>query len=205
MTVYAYLRVSTDSQAEDGYGLAAQRAAIEHEASYRGWDDMVWTEEAKSGATLDRPQLMRLLNLIGRGDTLVVAKLDRLSRSVVDFGTLLERAKTSGWALSALDFGMDTSTPNGELVATVLMAVSQWERRTISQRTKDGLAVARARGVKLGRISAVPEGTRALIQGLSAAGHSQHQIAEQLNAEHVCAPAGGDWSQQQVSRVLRAS
>ena len=117
MTAYGYLRCSTVEQAVAGYSIESQRRAIADR-----YPDAQWVEDAgASGSTLDRPGLAGLLRVIGRGDTLVVSKLDRLSRSVVDFGALLALAKDSGWALAALDFGMDTSTPNGELVANVLM------------------------------------------------------------------------------------
>jgi DNA invertase Pin-like site-specific DNA recombinase len=87
----------------------------------------------------------------GAADALVVAKLDRLSRSLLDFAALMERSRRDGWSLVALDLGVDTSTPSGEMMANVLAAFAQFERRLIGQRTKDALAVKRAQGVRLGR------------------------------------------------------
>jgi DNA invertase Pin-like site-specific DNA recombinase len=71
----------------------------------------------------------------------VVAKLDRLSRSIVHFGLLLEGASKKRFNVVALDLGLDLSTPQGELVANVIASVAQWERRIIGQRTKEALAV----------------------------------------------------------------
>ena len=82
----------------------------------------------------------------GEADAVVVAKLDRLSRSVVDAGRLLEEARKRGFNIVALDLGLDLSTPTGELVANVLAAVAQWERRMIGQRTSEALQVKIAGG-----------------------------------------------------------
>ena len=100
---------------------------------------------------------------------------------------------------------MDTSTPGGELVANVLMAVAQWERRVISQRTRDGLATAKRRGVRLGQPSKLPPATRAYIGRLRAEGRTLKQIAATLTGEDVRTAAGSEvWSAQQVHRVVRA-
>ena len=79
----------------------------------------------------------------------MVAKLDRLSRSMLDFAALMNAAQKQGWALVALDLGVDTSTPYGEMMANVLATFAQFERRLISQRTKEALAQKRAAGVQL--------------------------------------------------------
>lgn len=200
MTAYGYLRCSTIEQAQEGYSIESQRAAISVQ-----FPDAEWVEDAgESASTLDRPGLTGLLKAIRRGDSIVVSRLDRLSRSVVDFGTLLQRSQAEGWSLVALDFNLDTATPGGRLIAHILSAVSQWERETIAQRTRDGLATAKANGVRLGRESSLPGETRAYIHRLRADGHSQQQIAVRLNAEGISAPAGGKWGQQQVSRIVRA-
>ena len=93
----------------------------------------------------------------GEADALAVAKLDRLSRSVRDLADLAERSrpkgKQKGWGLILLDIDVDTSSPNGEFMLNVMGSAAQWERRIISQRTKDALAVKRAQGVRLGRPS----------------------------------------------------
>ena len=87
----------------------------------------------------------------------MVAKLDRLSRSLLDFASLMEDARREGWALVILDLGVDTTTPSGEMIANVMATFAQFERRLIGQRTKDALAVKKREGVKLGRPVAVDE------------------------------------------------
>ena len=122
--VAGYVRVSTSEQADSGAGLEAQRAAITSEAERRGWELVHIHEDAgASGKSLSgRPGLLEALEAVERGDAqaLVVAKLDRLSRSLLDFAGLMERARKRGWSLVALDLGVDTSTPSGEMMASVL-------------------------------------------------------------------------------------
>lgn len=131
MNVIGYTRVSTAEQARNGYGLDAQEAAIRDEAERRGWPLLrVIRDEGVSGESLDRPGIREALERIAAGEAggLVAAKLDRLSRSLVDFGTLLDWFTDAGATLVALDLGLDTSTPGGRLVANVFASVAEWER-----------------------------------------------------------------------------
>jgi DNA invertase Pin-like site-specific DNA recombinase len=91
---------------------------------------------------------------------LVVAKLDRLSRSLVDFGSIMERARKKGWSLAALDLGVDATTPAGEMIANAMATIAQFERHLIGERTKAALAVRKAQGAKLERPRALAEATR---------------------------------------------
>jgi len=88
-----------------------------------------------------RPGLASALEQLDadQADTLVVSKLDRLSRSLLDFAALVERSRRNGWTLVALDLAVDTTTPSGEMLANVLAAFAQFERRLIGQRTKEGV------------------------------------------------------------------
>jgi DNA invertase Pin-like site-specific DNA recombinase len=90
----------------------------------------------------------------GEGDAkaLVVAKLDRLSRSLLDFAGLMAKAQKQGWGVIALHVQVDTSTASGEAMANLLATFAQFERRLIGQRTKEALAIKRASGVRLGRL-----------------------------------------------------
>src|SRR4029078_11540588 len=134
---------------------------------------------------LDRPGIQQALDLLGRGDAdvLVVSKLDRLSRSLLDFASLMDRSRHEGWSLVALDLGVDTTTPSGEMMAGVLAVFSQFERQLISERTKAGLAVKRAQGVRLGRPVEIPADVHARILVDRDAGLSYAVIASHLNAE----------------------
>jgi DNA invertase Pin-like site-specific DNA recombinase len=153
MKAIGYIRVSTREQGDSGLGLDAQRATIEADAIRRGWPPVcLIIDSGYSGASTDRPGVAQALAMLeaGQADALVVAKLDRLSRSVGDFAGLMDLARRQGWALIALDLGVDTTTPAGEMMANVMASFAQFERRVIAQRTKDALAQAKARGVRLG-------------------------------------------------------
>src|SRR3954471_17120362 len=156
-----YLRVSTDEQANSGAGIEAQRAAILAEAQRRGWAaaDIQWIEDAGySGKDTRRPGIRLALEVLKRGDAagLVVAKMDRLSRSLLDFTQIMAEAQRQGWAPVALDCPADPSTPTGEAMASILATFSQLERRLIGQRTREALVVKRAEGVRLGRPRSLP-------------------------------------------------
>ena len=195
MRAVAYARVSTDEQARSGLGLDAQRRAVEAEATRRGWDVEWVVDEGYSARTLRRPGLQALLDGIGEGDVLAVARLDRLSRSLVDFAGLMERAQRDGWSLVALDLGVDMTTPGGRLVANVMAAVAQWEREVISERTRAALAAAQERGVRLGGPREVPEDVAAEARRLRARGLTWRAVADTLTEAGVPTARGGHrWS-----------
>ena len=166
MQVIGYVRVSTDEQRSSGAGLAAQRATIEAECRRRGWQLVEVIEDAGySAKDLRRPGVQIALETLKRGEAgaLVVAKLDRLSRSMLDFTAVMSKAQKQGWALVALDCAVDTTTPAGEAMANVLATFAQFERRLIGQRTREALAAKRAAGVRLGRPLSLPADVRARI------------------------------------------
>ncbi|MBI2763513.1 MAG: recombinase family protein [Chloroflexi bacterium] len=207
--VVGYVRVSTDEQAASGAGLSAQRAAIHAEAARRGWTVVEVIEDAGySGKSMKRPGIAKALEVLkqGRADTLVVAKLDRLSRSMLDFSGLMERATKEHWALVALDVGVDTTTPQGEMMANVMAVFAQFERKLIGQRTKESLAVKRREGVRLGRPRKVPAEVVARIRSERARGSSLTAIADRLNASGVpTAHGGARWYVSTVSKVLASN
>ncbi len=207
-TAVAYLRVSTAEQADSGAGLDAQRATVEAECARRGWTlTAVYVDAGASGKSLDgRPQLAEALAAVDNGTAaaLVVAKLDRLSRSVRDAAGLLERAQRAGWALVASDLGVDTSTPAGEAMANVMASFGQLERRMIGARTRDALAAKRAAGVRLGRPSALPSEVVERIVRAHEAGDGWSAIARALNADGVpTAQGGATWYPATVRKVCQ--
>lgn len=106
----------------------------------------------------------------------------------------------------ALDLGIDLSTPAGEFMANVMASAAQWERRIISQRTKDALAVKRASGVRLGRPVDVADGTTRAILRLRAAGETLQAIADHLNANGTPTPRGGQlWRPSTLASIIRRS
>jgi DNA invertase Pin-like site-specific DNA recombinase len=206
MKVVGYVRVSTAEQADSGAGLETQRAAISAEAVRRHWQLVsVYEDAGASGKSMSgRQGLQRALEAVERGEAgaLVVAKLDRLSRSLVDFAGLMDRARRKGWSLVALDLDVDTSTPAGEMMASVLATFAQFERRLIGQRTKDALAVKRSQGVRLGRPREITPAVIARIRELDRSGYRVSEIARILNQEGIPTPRNGRWHPPGVSRVL---
>lgn len=183
-----YVRVSTSEQADSGLGLQAQLQALTRAAADRRWQLVsVEADPGVSAAARRRPGLRRALQLVRGGDAdgLVVTRLDRLARSLLDFSHLMDESHRRGWRLVALDLGMDTATPAGGLVAAVMASFAEYERQLISLRTKEALAIARARGVQLGRTSTVPQPVIERIAAMRAQGLSYRAIAARLNAEGV--------------------
>jgi DNA invertase Pin-like site-specific DNA recombinase len=207
--VLGYVRVSTDEQHASGAGLDAQRAAIRAEADRRGWQllDVIGEATGASSATLQRAGLQDVLARLdaGEADVLVVAKLDRLSRSVAQGAQVMERAQRRGWSLVALDFGLDTTTPAGEMVANVILSTAQYERRLIGQRTRDALAAKRAAGVRLGRPQSLSDAVVARVAAERAAGRSFRAIAAALQADGVPTARGGaTWHASAVRAVAES-
>ena len=208
--VLGYVRVSTAEQSESGLGLEAQRAAITTESSGRGWELLeIFTDAGVSAKSLrGRGGLTDALGrLAGReASALIVSKLDRLSRSLLDFASLMERARREGWALVALDLGVDTTTPSGEMMANVLASFAQYERRLIGQRTKDALEIRRSQGVRLGRPSEISREVVERIAADRARGASLRSIADALTSEGVPTVHGGlRWYASTVREVLRSA
>lgn len=205
MSIIGYCRVSTDAQGDSGAGLEAQRAAIVAESGRRGWGEVALYVDVASGkSTKRRPRLAAALEVLSAGDArvLVVAKLDRLSRSLLDFAALMAAAQRDGWSIVALDIGVDTSTINGELVASIIMALAQWERRIIGQRTKDALVSVRGKGTRLGRPTTVTRDAVAIIAAMRGQGASLRQVAGALNGARVPTAQGGrEWYASTVRAV----
>jgi len=203
-----YTRVSTGQQVESGLGTDAQTAAIEAEAAHRGWVLLeLATDAGITGASMRRRPALRItLDRLDRGeaDVLVVAKIDRLARSVVDFGGMLERARKRGWAVVALDLGVDTSTSTGELVANVMMSVAQWERRRIGERVGDTHQQRRARGLRAGEPPRLPDDVRRRIGSEAAEGRTLRAIAEALEADGIPPLRGCRWHPSTVRHVARS-
>jgi DNA invertase Pin-like site-specific DNA recombinase len=134
-----YARVSTDGQ----------HHALQSDALQAAGCERIVTETA-SGARADRPELIRLMETARKGDVLVVWRLDRLGRSLKHLIELSEQLQARGIGLRSLTEGIDTSTPGGRFVFSILGALAAMEREVLIERTKAGLAAAAARGRKGG-------------------------------------------------------
>lgn len=207
MRVLAYVRVSSEEQADSRAGLEAQRAAIQRECERRGWQVVEVIEDAGfSAKDLKRPGVRAALEELerGRADGLVVAKLDRLSRSMLDFTSVMAKAQKEGWALVALDCAVDTTTPAGEAMAHVLATFAQFERRLIGQRTREALAAKREQGVRLGRPQSIPPRLASRIRSMRSRGMTLQAICDKLNNEGVPTPREGSmWRPTSLRAVLR--
>ncbi len=219
LRLIAYERVSTARQGKSGLGLEAQRKAIDEFAASRGADVLARFTEVESGRKADRPELKKALDLARlTGATLVIAKLDRLSRNAAFLLTL----RDSGVRFPACDM-----PEANDLTVEIMALVAQQEREAISRRTKEALAAAKARGVKLGN----PNGAAALrragkggvalreavaanadkfahalapvVEAIRADGHvTLRAIAEQLNARGMLTRRGRHWYVSNVKALL---
>jgi DNA invertase Pin-like site-specific DNA recombinase len=209
MNIWGYGRVSTSEQHDDGAGLPAQIRQLELEAERRGWTISIHTEDtgASAASMRKRPMLQAILaDLDSHGGVLVVTKLDRLTRSVADFAAIVERSRRHGWQLVVIDLGVDTTTPGGELVATMMASVAQWERRVIGERTKAGMAERKRQGVHCGRGRSLAAEIVERIVAAHQTGQSLSGIARDLNTEEIPTAHGGrQWHASTVKAVLAST
>lgn len=213
----AYYRVSTEKQGKSGLGLEAQRdAVIRHVQSVGAKLIAPPYTEIESGKRSDRPELTKALAACrARGATLIVAKLDRLSRNVAFLSALME---------SKVEFVCADNPHATRFTVHILAAVAEHEREMISTRTRAALARAKARGTVLGgkrkRAADIRKyqgaGTKAAAQAtlarlsdiadelltLKARDLSLQATARQLNADHIQSPRGGKWTATAVKRAL---
>jgi DNA invertase Pin-like site-specific DNA recombinase len=214
-----YIRVSTEEQARDGVSLEAQSERLKGYAGLYGITLVsVLADRGASAKTLVRPGLAEALLMLDsrQADALLVAKLDRLTRSVRDLGELLERYFSRHILLSVND-SIDTRTAAGRLTLNVLMSVAQWEREAIVERTKEAMAHKRTKGERLGQIPygwhLARDGRRLVevieeqsaieaMHQLRATGCSLRKIAAWLTAHHVATKRGGDWYASAVKSIL---
>jgi DNA invertase Pin-like site-specific DNA recombinase len=207
MRAFIYIRVSTVDQE---YSPEAQEQQARFYCASRGYEVAhVFNEPAISGSKplAKRAQGAELIARIGEVDAIVFAKLDRAFRDTVDCILTVEQLGAAGKTVHFLDLGIDTSTPAGELCMSMMAAFAKFERRRISERTKEALAVARERGVQLGR----PEKVLSLDEARAAryakvlrdGGETYQTIAQMLEAQGHLTPSGSPhWSHSQVSRLI---
>ena len=215
----AYYRVSTAKQGQSGLGLDAQRQAVADYLNGGRWSLLREFTEIESGKRDNRPQLLAALAYAkATGSTLVIAKLDRLARNVAFIANLME---------SRTKFVAADMPEANDLTIHVLASVAEHERKAISQRTKDALAAAKARGMKLGNpngarvlraagrgnndaVAAVKANAdahatqvRPIIATMQAEGiTSLHAIANALNDRGILTARGGAWYATSVKNLL---
>ena len=225
VNVAAYLRVSTDEQAESGLGLAAQKERVSGMAAAKGWSaPTVYRDEGLSGMLPpgERPALAALLAAIraGQVDAVIVADLSRLGRHALTVLSLLDELRALGVPFISCKEALDSSTPQGAFVVTMFAALNQLERDIIAQRTRDALAaLSRETGDAGGRIPygyvrvgdpgsgvvKIAPDHAAIVRRIFNAhrrGDSLRVIARRLNERGESAPRGGCWRHTTVASIL---
>jgi DNA invertase Pin-like site-specific DNA recombinase len=190
-----YVRVSTEEQAASGLGLKAQEEAIQAECKRRGLKlCSIYRDEGVSGTVPPdrRPGLSAAITALdaGEGQTLMVAKVDRLGRSFADLALLTPLAERAGWGIVALNSPLDSTTPSGAAMSRMMSVFAALERDLISERTTAALAVKKAQGVQLGQPSKVTTEARARLAELRSQGLTWTAIANTMNADGVPSGSG---------------
>ena len=165
--VFGYARVSTEAQNLDRQLDALEKYGV----------DMIYNEKMR-GTKKNRPELTKLLDRITEGDTVVVESLSRLGRSTKDLIELTETFQSKGVNLVSLKESIDTNSPTGKLLFTLMSAIAQFERDVIADRTREGLKSARARGRTGGRPRADPEQVKKAVKLYKTEQYSIKEIEE---------------------------
>ena len=145
--------------------------------------DKVFQEKRSGKQTDNRPELLKALDYVREGDSLVISRLDRMARSVLDLAKIAERLKKKGVALKVLDQSIDTSTSEGKLMFHMLGAFAEFENDIRRERQQDGIAKALANGVRFGRKPVLSEEQQATIRRLRA--DEGFTIAQLMERFHI--------------------
>jgi DNA invertase Pin-like site-specific DNA recombinase len=176
MTVYGYARVSTEGQT-----LAAQDAALKAAGAAK-----VYAEKISGASTEGRKALARAIAVLSSGDVLIVTRLDRLARSTRDLLNVLDTIAKAGAGFKSLaDSWADTTTPHGRLMLTVLGGLAEFERELIKSRTGEGRKRAMARGIHMGRPSALNRDQQREALARREAGEALTDIARTFGVSHT--------------------
>src|SRR6202049_1392307 len=220
MRAIGYARVSADKQADHGVSLEAQEAKIRAMATVQGTAVIeLIVDGGESAKDLKRPGMGRLLTLVDeqKVDIVIIAKLDRLTRSVKDLAELLERFQRRGVSLVSVAESLDTGSAAGRLVVNIMTAVSQWEREAIGGRTRDAMQHKRSNGRCVGnlaygyRLSADGEHVEpepgeqaalAQIRSLRQQGRPLRTLAAALNGQALRTRRGTGWRHDHIVRII---
>ncbi|MGG3893137.1 recombinase family protein [Geobacillus stearothermophilus] len=220
MKVATYVRVSTDEQAKEGFSIPAQRERLRAFCTSQGWEIVQeYIEEGWSAKDLERPQMQRLLKDIKKGniDIVLVYRLDRLTRSVLDLYLLLQTFEKYNVAFRSATEVYDTSTAMGRLFITLVAALAQWERENLAERVKFGIEQMIDEGKKPGGHS--PYGYKfdkdfnctiiedeanvvRMIYRMYCDGYGYRSIADRLNELGVKPRIAKEWNHNSVRDIL---
>jgi DNA invertase Pin-like site-specific DNA recombinase len=178
---YGYARVSTDDQKAEMQHAALMKAGVDRQN--------IFTDKGLSGGTINRPQLKRCLKALSANDTLIVWKLDRLSRNVRDFVIMADELKERGIKLNSLSEHLDPDTTLGRAMMQIAAIFAEMERSNIRERTRAGVTAAKARGVKFGRKAKLSPQQIDHARKLIASGkHDRQEIAELFKVNQHALP-----------------
>ncbi len=214
MPYVQYLRVSSDTQ-----DLSSQRLEIEHYADRKRLDIDNWIEVEMSSRRMTRERKIDdLINQLKRGDTLIVSELSRIARSMRETHNIMHSLAKKRIELHCIKQNLVTKGLNDMATKVFINAfamAAEIERDLISQRTKNGLALAKQKGIKLGnpnlaadnkvrtdRAVKFAESLRGILEPMIREGYSQRRIVEELNRSNVKTVRGGQWSLVQLQRVI---
>lgn len=223
MRVVTYSRVSTAEQRDHGVSLDAQESKTSGYAALYDLEVVAALSDAgESGKNLKRPALQRALAMLrnGEADGLVIAKLDRLTRHVGDWQSLITEFfnERSGKQLFSVGDSIDTRSAGGRLVLNVLLCASQWEREIIAERTKEALAFKIRNGERVGAVpygydlgddgrTLIPNSAQqaglALMRQLANEGQTLRQIAAAMQEAGFRSKSGKPWAHGSVAQILR--
>ena len=172
MEVVGYARVSSAGQSLD----------VQLEKLAKAGCTRVYREKRSGRQAETRTELQAALEFIRSGDVLVVSRLDRVARSVLDLAKIADLLKRKGVSLRVLDQGLDTSTSEGKLMFNLLGAFAEFEADIRHERQADGIALAKQKGIRFGRKKALTEAQEARIRQMRAEdGFSIEQLAERFS------------------------
>lgn len=222
MKAIGYVRVSTEKQADWGVSLEAQTEKVRAMAVVQGAQSLEMIVDAESAKSLNRSGMTRLLSLVDAGevDVVIIAKLDRLTRSVADLAELLRRFERRRVSLVSVADSLDTSSAAGRLVLNIMVSVSQWEREAIGERTRDAMRHKRSSGERVGTVPfgyrvaqddmhlEMEPGEQAVVEqvrAMKAGGSTLRSITAELNRRGFTTRRGTAWRFQYVAQVVRAA
>jgi hypothetical protein len=197
--VVAYLRVAPRERAADRPDIDAQRAAIERAGRERGWTLVAVEQDRRSGRTLRRSGLQAALARAraGEADAIAVSRLDRLTYSLPDLADLVRMAVDDGFAIVAIEDGLDLADADGALVGAILATGARWNPRPLLRPVRAG---------RPGRPSSTPASPAERSRGLRADGMTLQAICDLLNEEGVPTPRGGTrWRPTSLRAIVRES
>lgn len=168
MAVIGYARVSTTDQ-----NLTAQLESLTNAGTNRIYKEKI------SGVKKDRPELSAMLDYVREGDTVMVTKLDRIARSTKHLLNIVDQLQDKGVSFKVLNIDLDTNTPTGKLMLTMLGAIATFEREMMLERQADGIAIAKAAGKYKGR-KPTARGKAPQVLELLGQGMTKQAIADQL-------------------------